>query len=55
MSDIKKTTQTETSADEVVTLNTHATSEPMKPTTLAAGEGTGVATPDNTHATDEKA
>ncbi|MFE2095964.1 MULTISPECIES: hypothetical protein [unclassified Streptomyces] len=55
MSDAKKTTQPETSAPEVTTLNTHATSEPLKPVTLAAGEDTGVATPDNTHATDEKA
>ncbi|MFJ9816652.1 hypothetical protein ACIRU3_15520 [Streptomyces sp. NPDC101151] len=55
MSDAKKKPATETSAAEVTTLNTHATSEPLKPTTVAAGEDSGVATPDNTHATDEKA
>ncbi|MCF1597789.1 hypothetical protein [Streptomyces muensis] len=56
MSDDKKTTEAAapvTGATEVTTLNTHATSEPLKPSTLAAKEDTGEATTDNTHATDE--
>ncbi|MCS0600334.1 hypothetical protein NX794_03680 [Streptomyces sp. LP11] len=55
MSDAKKTNEVEAPATDVTTLNTHATSEPIKPVKLAAGEDGGVATPDNTHATDEKA
>ncbi|MFG2886879.1 hypothetical protein ACGFYV_32070 [Streptomyces sp. NPDC048297] len=71
MSDAKKTDHAEISADEVTTLNSHATSEPIKPvttlnshatsepikpvTTLGAGKTGGIATPDNSHATDEKA
>ncbi|MGW0998705.1 hypothetical protein [Streptomyces sp. NPDC002520] len=56
MSDAKKTDHAETSADEVTTLNSHATSEPIKPVTaLGAGETGTIATPDNSHATDEKA
>ena len=55
MSDAEKITQPETSADEVTTLNSHATSEPIKPITLATGETGGIATPDNSHATDETA
>ncbi|MCH0557606.1 MULTISPECIES: hypothetical protein [Streptomyces] len=55
MSDAKKTTEAGSSPTEVTTLNTHATSEPLKPITLAVGEDTGFVTPDNTHATDERA
>ncbi|MFI9255619.1 hypothetical protein [Streptomyces sp. NPDC053069] len=46
---------TNTEAAEVTTLNSHATIEPAKITNLASGETTGEATPDNSHATDEKA
>ncbi|MDT0464294.1 hypothetical protein [Streptomyces gibsoniae] len=42
-----------TEAAEVTTLNSHATIEPVK--ILAADETGGEATPDNSHATDEKA
>lgn len=55
MSDAEQKTEEGTEVPEVTTLNTHATSEPLKPVTLASGEDGGVATPDNTHATDEKA
>ncbi|WP_177239694.1 hypothetical protein [Streptomyces monashensis] len=55
MSDTEKKTTAATTGTEVTTLNTHATSEPIKPVTLAAGEEIGAVTPDNTHATDEKA
>ncbi|WP_164904892.1 hypothetical protein [Streptomyces cyaneus] len=55
MSNEKKTTEaeaTKTEAAKVTTLNSHATSEPLK-TVLAADEGTGDATTDNSHATGE--
>ncbi|MER6381464.1 hypothetical protein [Streptomyces sp. NPDC001250] len=44
-----------TEPTEVTTLNSHATIEPAKITTVAAGETAGEVTPDNSHATDEKA
>ncbi|WP_159033048.1 hypothetical protein [Streptomyces fodineus] len=44
-----------TEASEVTTLNSHATIEPAKITTLAGGEAGAEVTPDNSHATDEKA
>ncbi|MGW7817197.1 hypothetical protein ACWGLF_03505 [Streptomyces puniciscabiei] len=55
MSDVEKTAETDTSGTEVTTMNTHATSEPLKPASLEVAENAGVITPDNTHATDEKA
>ncbi|MFC9931499.1 hypothetical protein [Streptomyces sp. NPDC127190] len=55
MSDVKKTTEAETSTTEVTTMNTHATSEPLKPAAANIAEEIGVVSPDNTHATDEKA
>ncbi|MFH0520925.1 hypothetical protein ACHBTE_27570 [Streptomyces sp. M41] len=56
MSDDKKTTEAAapaTEATEVTTLNTHATSEPLKKGALKADEGTGGASTENTHATGE--
>ncbi|MFE5035356.1 hypothetical protein [Streptomyces sp. NPDC056683] len=57
MSDETKTTEAEAAVEgaEITTLNSHATSEPLSATILKAdGEDTTV-TPDNSHATDEKA
>ncbi|MEU7061045.1 hypothetical protein [Streptomyces sp. NPDC046197] len=57
MSNDKKTTEAETAnaeATEITTLNSHATSEPLRPVALSESEG-GIAKPDNSHATDEKA
>ncbi|MFS4094268.1 hypothetical protein [Streptomyces sp. AF1A] len=45
----------DTEPAEVTTLNSHATIEPVKITPLDAGETDGTVTPDNSHATDEKA
>ncbi|MFD8611541.1 hypothetical protein [Streptomyces sp. NPDC059631] len=57
MSDTEKTPAAKdvnTEATEVTTLNTHATSEPMKPVTLTS-EDAEMVTQGNTHATDEEA
>ncbi|MER5432641.1 hypothetical protein [Streptomyces sp. NPDC002588] len=55
MSEDQTTTTAEaTDAEEVTTLNTHATIEPLKTATATAAD-TGEVTTDNTHATDETA
>ncbi|MFK0151405.1 hypothetical protein ACIQVL_26885 [Streptomyces sp. NPDC090499] len=57
MSDETKTTEAEVAAEgaEITTLNSHATSEPLSATILQADDEDTTVTPDNSHATDEKA
>ncbi|MER6221049.1 hypothetical protein ACWCYL_10235 [Streptomyces sp. 900105755] len=57
MSDETKTTEAEAAVEgaEITTLNSHATSEPLSATILKADDEDTTVTPDNSHATDEKA